>query len=259
MATRNKPTESESPNKMDCWTGNLLLASLAAADRALLEPYGEAVLLKRNEVLFETGEDIVHTFFPCGQSMISFVLAMRDDRLIEVAAIGREGAAGGIVSSGHKPSFARMAVEIGGVALRIETDRIELAKHQSATLRDTFNRYADALLAQTMQSIACNALHTIEERCCRWLLTTQDRVATRDLPVTQEFLAELLGVQRTTVSAAAQALQRRGLIRYRRGHVTIADRAGLEEAACECYAAVEKHFRAVLPNVKPSVPRPPER
>lgn len=235
------------------WAGNLLLASLKPADRSLLEPHVEAVNLLCGEVLFEPGDDVVFTHFPSGESTISLVLSMRDDRVIEVATIGKEGAAGGIVSRGHKPAFARIVVEIGGLALRIETDRLEDAKKRSPSLRDLFNRYADALLAQTLQSVACNALHTIEERCSRWLLTAQDRAAIQKLPLTQEFLAELLGVQRTTISAAAQVLQRKGLIRYRRGQITIVDRAGLEEAACECYAAVEKHFRAVLPDVK--VPR----
>ena len=234
----------------ECWPANSLLASLKAEDRALIEPFLEAVELQRGDVLFEPGEDVVSTLFPCTGAMISLVLLTQDDRAIEVAAIGQEGAVGGIVSAGHKPAFARSVVEIGGMGLRIDTEHLEDAKKHSHSLRDLFSRYADVLLAQTLQSVACNALHTIEERCCRWLLATQDRVATRDLPVTQEFLAELLGVQRTTVSAAAQALQRRGLIQYRRGQITIADRAGLEEAACECYAAVEKHFRAVLPDVK---------
>lgn len=234
-----------------------MLASLKPQDRALLEPHLDVIELHRDAVLFEPGEDVVTTYFPIAGSMISLVLAMRDDRAIEVATIGQEGAVGGIVSAGHKPAFARTVVEIGGVALHLQTDRLEEAKERSPTLRDLFSRYADVLLAQTLQSVACNALHTIEERCSRWLLATQDRVPTRDLPVTQEFLAELLGVQRTTVSAAAQALQRKGLIHYRRGQITIADRAGLEEAACECYAAVEKHFRTVLPGVKEARNRQP--
>jgi CRP-like cAMP-binding protein len=232
------------------WAGNALLASMQAQDRALIEPYLEPAELSRGDVLFEPGEDVGTTFFPMTGTMISLVLAMQDDRAIEVATIGQEGAVGGIVSAGHKPAFARMVVEIGGHALQIDTAHLEEAKKKSHNLRDLFSRYADVLLAQTLQSVACNALHTIEERCSRWLLATQDRVPTRDLPLTQEFLAELLGVQRTTVSAAAQALARKGLIHYRRGQITIADRAGLEEAACECYAAVERHFRAVLPNVK---------
>jgi CRP-like cAMP-binding protein len=219
-------------------------------DRALLEPNLEPVELRRGNVLFESGEDVNTTYFPMAGSMIALVLAMQDDRVIEVATIGQEGAVGGIVSAGHKPAFARMVVEIGGHGLQIETTQLEEAKTKSHSLRDLFSRYADVLLAQTLQSVACNALHTIEQRCSRWLLATQDRVPTRDLPLTQEFLAELLGVQRTTISAAAQALQRKGLIHYRRGQITIADRVGLEEAACECYAAVERHFRSVLPDVK---------
>lgn len=251
MAKKKPPsTTISSVDPATAWMGNALLASLKPADRVLLEPHLEISELRRGDVLFEAGEDVVTTYFPVAGSMISLVLAMRDDREIEVATIGQEGAVGGIVSAGHKPAFTRMVVEIGGLALRLPTDRLEEAKKRSAALRDLFCRYADVLLAQTLQSVACNALHTIEERCSRWLLATQDRVATRDLPLTQEFLAELLGVQRTTVSAAAQALHRKGLINYRRGLITIADRAGLEEAACECYAAVEKHFRAVLPDVK---------
>jgi CRP-like cAMP-binding protein len=253
MAKNNRPSPAtQSMSTAAAWSGNALLASLKPQDRAMLEPHLETIEVRRGDVLYEAGEDVVSTYFPVTGSMISLVLAMRDDREIEVATIGQEGAVGGIVSAGHKPAFSRMVVEIGGVALRMPTERLENAKKRSPTLCDLFSRYADVLLAQTLQSVACNALHTIEERCSRWLLATQDRVATRDLPLTQEFLAELLGVQRTTISAAAQALQRRGLIHYRRGQITIADRAGLEEAACECYAAVEKHFRAVLPDVKGS-------
>jgi CRP-like cAMP-binding protein len=259
MAKKKRPSTGN-VSVASCLPGNALLASLKPQDRALLEPHLEAGEIHRGDVLFEPGEDVVTTYFPIAGSMISLVLAMQDDRSIEVATIGQEGAVGGIVSAGHKPAFARMVVEIGGLALRLDTSRLEDAKRRSASLRDLFSRYADVLLAQTLQSVACNALHSIEERCSRWLLTTQDRVPTRDLPLTQEFLAELLGVQRTTVSAAAQALQRKGLIRYRRGQITICDRAGLEEAACECYAAVEKHFRAVLPDVKePRNSRQPPR
>jgi CRP-like cAMP-binding protein len=249
MAKKKRPgTEPFSVENL--WAGNALLASMKPQDRALLEPHLEAIEIGRGDVLFEPGEDVVMTYFPMAGSMISLVLPMRDDRMIEVATIGQEGAVGGIVSAGHKPAFARSVVEIAGVALQMETTRLDEAKKKSHSLRDLFSRYADVLLAQTLQSVACNALHTIEERCSRWLLATQDRVPTRDLPLTQEFLAELLGVQRTTISAAAQALQKKGLINYRRGQIAIADRAGLEEAACECYAAVERHFRAVLPDVK---------
>ena len=172
--------------------------------------------------------------------------------LAEVAAtIGREGAVGGIVSAGHKPAFAQAEVVLPGPALCLDIGRLEDAKERSPALRDLFARYADALLAQMMQTVACNALHPLNARCCRWLLTTQDRVNSADIPLTQEALAEMLGVQRTTVSTVVGALRDRGLIRYGRGQVTILDRPRLEAAACECYRAVKSHFERVLPEVKP--------
>jgi DNA-binding transcriptional regulator YhcF (GntR family) len=118
-------------------------------------------------------------------------------------------------------------------------------------VRDLFFRYADALLAQVMQSVACNAFHPLDARCCRWLLTAHDRAGGDDIPLTQEYLAEMLGVQRTTVSAVARALQDQGLIAYRRGNIRILQREAVEARACECYEAVERHFREVLPEVRP--------
>jgi CRP-like cAMP-binding protein len=182
-------------------------------------------------------------------AIISLVVITVDGRGTEAAMIGHEGAAGGIVSAGHRPASTRMLTTAAGTAIRIDTDRLEEAKSRSANLHDVFSRYADLLLAQTMQSIACNVLHTVDQRICRWMLMMHDRVATRGLTVTQEFLAEVLGVQRTTVSTAAQDLQRRGFIEYRRGKVTILDLSGLEHASCECYSAVEKHFVGILPSI----------
>ncbi|WP_082145918.1 Crp/Fnr family transcriptional regulator [Microvirga massiliensis] len=230
---------------------NRLLASLQPSDRALLERHLEAVTLYQGEVLFEPGDDVTRTYFPCASTMASLVVMMQTGRAAEAATIGREGAIGGIVSSGYKPAFTRSEVQIPGPALRIETARIEEAKERSATLRDLFSRYADALLAQILQSVACNALHSLEARCCRWLLTTQDRVNSAEIPLTQEALAEMLGVQRTTVTSVARALRARGLIRYARGHIVILDRARLEEAACECHSAVKQHFERILPEIKP--------
>ena len=227
--------------------GNRLLAALPAPDRALLEPHAVVVDLRRHEVLFEPGDDIVMTHFPGAGTMVSLVVPMEDGRTVEAATIGREGAVGGIVSSGHKPAFARGIVQIEGPAVCIETVRLEDAKQRSPRLRDLFARYSDALLAQVLQSVACNALHTLESRCARWLLTTQDRVGSNELMLTQEFLAEMLGVQRTTVTGVAQSLQAKGYLNYRRGRVTILNRAGLERIACECYKSVEDHFARVMP------------
>lgn len=228
---------------------NRLLAALSLRDFAILEPHLELVALPRGRVLFEPGDDVGTTYFPCRQTMASLLIVTRDGREVEAATIGREGAVGGIVSEGHKPAFGRAVVQVAGSAYAISTSHLEAAKLGSARFGDLFSRYADALLAQMMQSVACNALHTVEERCCRWLLATHDRAGDKIIHLTQESLAEMLGVQRTTVSAVTAQLAARGLLKTHRGRVEILDRAGLEKASCECYEAVEHHFATVLPEV----------
>lgn len=232
---------------------NRLLAALRAADRALLEPHLQLVDLAYGDVLFEPGDDVVQTHFPLPGVMASLVVLMSDGRGTETATVGCEGAIGGIVSAGHKPAFARASVQLAGPALRIDTVRLEEAKQRSASLRDLFSRYADALLAQVLQSVACNALHTMEGRLCRWLLSTQARVGGDELALTQETLAEMLGVHRATMIRVARPLQERGLIRYRRGRIRFLDQAGLEEAACECHGTVARHFARVLPEIVPQL------
>ena len=229
--------------------GNRLLAALSARDYAVLAPHLDAVQLSRGQVLFEPGDDVVTTYFPGRRTVASLLIVTRDGREVEAATIGREGAVGGIVSEGHKPAYGRAVVQVAGPALCISTSHLEAAKTGSPRFGDLFSRYADALLAQMMQSVACNALHTVEARCCRWLLATHDRAGEEIIHLTQESLAEMLGVQRTTVSAVTAGLQARGLIRTHRGRVEIIDRPGLERAACECYRAVESHFARVLPEV----------
>ena len=228
---------------------NRLLAAVSARDRELIHNHLEVVALPRGRVLFEPGDDVSTTYFPCHKTMISLLIVTRDGREIEAATIGREGAAGGIVSGGHKPAFARAVVQIPGAAFAIPTATLAMVKAGSPAFGELFSRYADALLAQIMQSVACNALHSVEERCSRWLLSTHDRAGDQIIHLTQESLAEMLGVQRTTVTAVVQGLEGRGLVRRHRGRVEIVDRRGLERAACECYAAVEAHFATMLPEV----------
>ncbi len=231
--------------------GNRLIAALRDEDRALLVPNLVPVALPRGTVLFEAGDDVTACHFPCGPAQVSLIVALPDGEVAEAATVGCEGAIGGIVSTGHKPAFARAVVRIGGPALRIETDRIEEIKARSAGFRDTMARYSDCLLAQVLQSVACNVLHSAELRLCRWLLTAQDRVGSEQIPLTQELLAEMLGVQRTTVTTVATSLQARGLIAYSRGRITVADRPALEAAACDCHSALVEHFDRVLPGVYP--------
>jgi CRP-like cAMP-binding protein len=233
------------------FASNRLLSTFSPADRALVESHATAVELKRGDILFESGSEVPATHFPFAGTVVALVVGLVDGRTVEVATIGKEGAIGGIVSGGRAPAFAHAVVQAPGTALKIELKALEEAKARSLYIRDLFARYSDALLAQVMQSVACNAFHPLEARCCRWLLTAQDRAGAGDIPLTQEYLAEMLGVQRTTVSAVARALQDQALIRYRRGSIRILDRAAIEHRACECYAAVERHFREVLPEVRP--------
>ncbi|WP_298955040.1 Crp/Fnr family transcriptional regulator [uncultured Methylobacterium sp.] len=226
--------------------GNLLLDALRAEDRALLLPHLEPVECRRGEVLFEVGQDVEMISFPCGATVTTLVVTMRDGRSAETATIGREGAIGGVVSQGYLPAFSRAVVQIGGPVLRLEAARLQAVKRTSPLMRNLFTRYSDCLLAQVLQSVACNALHPIEQRCARWLLTLQDRLDTDTLPITQEMLAERLGVQRTYLTRVLKMLQQQGLIAVGRGRITIRDRADMEKASCECHAVVKRHFEEVL-------------
>jgi CRP-like cAMP-binding protein len=231
--------------------GNRLLKALAPRDRHLLSKYLEAVKLEDGAVLFEPGEDVVSIYFPGPGTVASLILNLRDGATAEAALIGQEGAVGGIISGGDKPAFTRGVVQIGGPATRLATDVLEKAKLQSPTLRDHFARYADCLLAQTLQSVACNAIHDLDARLARWLLTLQDRIGGDDLHLTQEFIAEMLGVQRTYVTRVIGTLEESGAIRKSRGTLTVVNRGKLERQACECYAYLRRHFERVLPGVYP--------
>ena len=193
---------------------NRLLAALPASVLQEIAPHLRQLNLERGRVLFEPGDDVD---LPARSAPISLLLVSRDGREAEAASIGREGAAGGIVSSGHKPAYGRAVVQIAGPVLVIATEQLEGAKRRRPEIADLFSRYADALLAQVMQSVVCNALHPVEQRACRWLLATHDRSDTDIIRLTQQSLAEMLGVQRTTVSGVAKTLEHRGVIRQHHG------------------------------------------
>ncbi|GJE42262.1 Crp/Fnr family transcriptional regulator [Methylobacterium soli] len=227
-------------------SGNLLLETLRAKDRALLVPYLELKEHQRGDVLFEVGEKVSCISFPCGQSVAALVITMRDGRTVETATVGHEGAIGGVVSQGYLPAFSRAVMQIGGPVLRMDAVHLQEAKKASLALRNLFTRYSDCLLAQVLQSVACNAVHPIEARCARWLLSLQDRIGGDVLPITHELLAELLGVQRTYLTRTLKTLQKQGLIQAGRGRIIVCNRVEMEKAACECHAAIKRHFQAVL-------------
>lgn len=234
------------PSVALAFSANRLLATLSPDERALLEPHASIVTYDGGDSVLLPGEMTKSSVFPFDGLMISMQRELSGGRSIEVAAIGREGAVGGIISCGRAPAYSRALVQLPGPAAVIPMTVLEQAKEASPHLRNLFCRYSDALLAQVMQSVACNAFHPIEARAARWLLHAQDRAAGDRLALTQESLAGLLGVQRTTVNAVARVLQEQHLIAYRRGAIQVIDRQGLLAASCDCYRAVEDHFQAVL-------------
>jgi CRP-like cAMP-binding protein len=230
----------------DAFARNRLLATLDASTRALLEPHARVMRLEAGTTVLQAGMLVDRTLFPFESLMVSMMVELRGGRSVEVAAIGREGAIGGIVSCGGAPAFTNAVVQVAGSALTIPMTVLESTKRRSPHLQHLFCRYSDFLLASVMQSVACNAFHPIEARAARWLLHAADRVGSDRLALTQEALAALLGVQRTTVNAVARLLQDQGLISYRRGAILLLNRAGLSKVACECYESVEQHFTNVL-------------
>lgn len=227
------------------FAGNRLLSTFEQVARDLVEPYGELVELDLGEIVLERGEQVRTSIFPIGATTISMAVELSSGRSVEVASIGREGAVGGIVSCGQAPAFSRASVLVAGQAYRVPMKSLEEAKRQSRFIENIFCRYSDYLLAQVMQSAACTAFHSIPERAARWLLHAQDRAGDR-IELTQEALAGLLGVQRTTVNAVIRSLADDHLVATGRGVVHVTDRAGLKRRACECYQRLEDHFANVI-------------
>ena len=202
--------------------------------------------LERGRHIYDPGDPMEAVYFP-HDCVISLMTLMENGAAIESAPVGREGALGLMAAVGPRQSLVRAIVQAPGSASRISASALHDAWVRSAALRDLVDRHNEALFGHTIQSVACNALHGVEARFCRWLLSCRDRIDSDTISLTQEFLADMLGVQRTTVTAAAGALQSKGLIRYRRGVVDILDRPGLEAAACECYGAVRRGYDRLLP------------
>ena len=229
----------------EAFNGNRLLSTFSREARALIEPYGTMIDVKSGERVLDRGEQVRSSLFPVGPTMITMVVALSGGRSIEVASVGKEGAVGGIVSCGHAPAFSRAEVLVAGPAFRVPMEALEDAKNRSPFISNLFCRYSDYLLSTVMQSVACNAFHSITERAARWMLHVQDRAGDR-IELTQEALAGLLGVQRTTVDAVIQELSAEELIATSRGIVRVLDRVGLQRRACECYQDLHDHYGAVI-------------
>ena len=230
----------------DAVSRNRLLAALEPEDLRRLAPHLERVDVARGTVLLEPDAELRHVWWP-EDCVVSLVIPTRDGGAAEAATIGREGMVGFFAILGDHRALARDIVQVPGRALRLPLATLRESFAASPRIHQVCLCYVAALIAHALQSVACNALHTVEARLARWLLLFQDRVdGTEALPVTQELLAEMLGVQRTTVTTAARALQRAGLIAYRWGSVTVLDRAGLERVSCECYGVIREHYEQVF-------------
>jgi CRP-like cAMP-binding protein len=225
---------------------NRLLERMGADDFARLQPSLKKVAMTRGAVLHRAGEPIEHVYFPLS-GMISVLALMRTGDAIETAIIGREGVIGAAVGANGAKSAGQAMVQIAGSALQVQRDNFTELYRASASFRALMNDYQTILLLQAQQSAACHAFHSVDARLCRWLLQSQDTTGSDIVPLTQEFLSHMLGVQRTSVSLAAHTLQKAGLVGYSRGVITILNREGLKDTACECYEVIREHIYKVTP------------
>jgi CRP-like cAMP-binding protein len=238
-----------SPVSLAAISGSDLLSALRQDDLALLEPRLGECRLKAGDIIYNPGDNVDYCYFPTEGAMCSYFVEMEDGTAVETILVGREGALGGIVSHGSLPAYARANVLHGGSFLRIPTRDLEEAKAKSPAIAHMFARYADCMMAQVFQSIACNAVHTIEQRAAKWLSSAVERIGRNDVTMTQEQLASMMGIGRSYASRVLQRFKRDGMVRTRRGGIEVLDRPGLKERACVCNDQVEGHFRKVLGEV----------
>ncbi len=217
---------------------NDLLTALPPRALSRLEQHLELVRLNIKQVLYDPGEPITHAYFPGRGCIISMVRAMRRGGSAEVHMVGHEGVVGCSLCIHDNVSADRTIVQAAGDAIRVSARVFQDEADRSGPLRDLMQMQLCRLLRHTTQHAACNALHTLEQRLCRWLLAVHDRVTAAQFPLTHDFISQMLGVRRASVAVIAQKLQQAGLISYRWGKVTVLDRGGLENGACECYIAL---------------------
>ena len=240
------------PNHSDERPYNNLLRRLSASDYALISDDLDRCALDEDALLYNPGDDVEVVHFPCGSSLVSYLIGSEDGRDVEATLVGREGAVGGIVSQGYLPAYSRIVVKFGGPFLRLPIGKLELAKLESPGLRDVFARYADCLLAQIFQSTACNAIHSIEQRTAKWIISAMDRTDSDLVPLTHEQLAGMLGVGRSYASRVIQTFKADGVLQTRRGAILVRNRAALDARSCQCNESVKTHFEEVLRGVYPT-------
>jgi CRP-like cAMP-binding protein len=228
-------------------SSNFILNALPQNIFAAVEPHLKAAELKFGDVLAQTGRAVDRVYFPT-TGVVSLVVEMKVGDMIETAMVGRDGVANGTAALDGKVSLHKAIVQVAGAALAISPDTLRKMADQFPPFRAILIRHEQVVLAQAQQSAGCNASHTVEARMCRWLLRIRDLTGSDEMALTQEFLAQMLGVRRTSVSLVAGTLQKAGFIRYRRGHITLLDIAQVKLGACECYETVKGHYRRLTEN-----------
>ena len=234
MATRPDPRQ------------NHLLAALPVADWERWLPALEPVDMPLGEVLYESGVAMTHVYFPT-TSIASLLYVLEDGASAEIAVVGNEGIVGISLFMGGETTPSRSVVQSAGQGFRMRAQLLKDEFNRSGPVLHLLLRYTQALITQMAQTAVCNRHHSLDQQLCRWLLLSVDRLQEPELVMTQELIANMLGVRREGVTAAAVSLQRAGLINYKRGHITVVDRAGLERRTCECYGVVKKEYDRLLP------------
>jgi CRP-like cAMP-binding protein len=230
---------------------NQLLGALPAADYQRLLPHLEPVDLPLGMVVFESGTKLRHLYFPAA-GIVSLLYAMENGASTEIAVIGSEGVVGIALFMGGESTPSRAVVQSVGHGHRLNAAVLKTEFERGGRLQFLLLRYTQALIAQMTQTAVCNRHHSVDQQLCRWLLLSLDRLPSNELKMTQELIANMLGVRREGVTEAAGKLQDAGLIRYHRGHIAVLDRARLEQRVCECYAVVKREMDRLLPEEGPS-------
>lgn len=231
---------------------NNMLEALRPDDKKYLMDHMRLMDVVSNQVLYEPGDVVQHTYFPLDATLVSFMVMLQEGRGVETVMVGREGAIGGIVSHGQIPAYCRSIVLFPGKMLTIETAKLEEIKMERLHIRHFFARYSDCLLAQIFQSVACNAAHSIEQRTAKWLLATIDRTGEQNIALTQDQLANLLGVGRSYVTRVISRMKRQNVLQTARGRLIVEDIKRMQKISCNCNNQVQAHFNEVMAGVYPA-------
>ena len=228
---------------------NHLLAALPEAEFGRWQPHLELVNMPLGKVLYESGGKLSHVYFPT-TAIVSLLYVMEDGASAEIAVVGHDGVVGVSLFMGGESTTSRAVVQSAGRGYRLKSSLMMQEFNRGGPVLHLLLRYTQALITQMAQTAVCNRHHSLDQQLCRWLLLSLDRLRSNELVMTQELIANMLGVRREGVTEAAGNLQKDGLIRYRRGHITVLDRAGLEQRTCECYAVVRNEYERLLPPTK---------